>query len=171
MISRQGYGEVASNVKVQSIPCPRWVREDNEKGINLVCHQPKYKLDITRIWVHCTPVRWNGLNDGCRLSAWQNWSKSCEWDGWFCGRDSKRVRNTSTPSVLTHLVKNTNISMFIHCRYKYWSHLWRYVCYCFLPRKKAITVLPTWAPLSNACCARLSFSTWKINSHISVYAC
>jgi hypothetical protein len=45
MISRQGYGEVASYVKVQSIPCPRGVKEDNEKGINLLCHQPKYKLD------------------------------------------------------------------------------------------------------------------------------
>jgi hypothetical protein len=31
------------------------------------------------------------------------------------GSDWKRVRNTSTPSALTHLVKSTNISMFIHC--------------------------------------------------------
>jgi hypothetical protein len=106
-ISRQGYGEVASYVKAQSIPCPRGVREENEKSINLVCHQPKYKLDITRMWVRCTPVRWNGLDGGCKLSTWQNWSKSCEWDSWCCGRDSKRARNTSTPSVLTHLVKST----------------------------------------------------------------
>ena len=64
MISRQGYGEVTSYVKVQSIPCPRGVvKEDNEKNINLLCHQPKYKLDITRIrmsTLHTRSVKWIG---------------------------------------------------------------------------------------------------------------
>jgi len=61
MISRQRYGEVASYVKVQSIPCPRGVKEDNEKSIYLLCHQPKYKLDITRMSpLHTLSVKWIG---------------------------------------------------------------------------------------------------------------